>query len=174
MLDSEHGAASEALLILRAIELIQEQREIEDVIAEIKNLISKTNLCLVFEDPKWIENLGRITKSQADWIRRMKKIRVHPITAFKNGVIQKGGIVFAKDIAEALLKKIEKESKKARSQGKQIRVIINHADNLEQAEKLKKLLKEKIGAEVYFISEGPPLICAATGPGTILLGWQEI
>jgi hypothetical protein len=174
VLDSQNAAAGEGLLVLRAIELIQEQREIEEVIDELKNLILKTPTYFMFEDPKWIENLGRITKSQADWIRRMKKIRLHPITALKEGVLGKGGVVFAKDIAEALFKKAEKESKKARSESKRIRAIINHADNLEQAEKLKKLLKEKVGFEVLFISEGPPLICAATGPGTIIFGWQPI
>jgi len=174
VLDSQNGAAGEGLLVLRAIELIQEQREIEEVIDELKNLIPKTPTYLMFKDPKWIENIGRITKSQADWIRRMKKLRLHPIMAFKEGVIGKGGIVFAKDVSEALFKKAEKESKKARLEGKKIRAIINHADNLEQAEKLKKLLKDKIGAEVLFISEGPPLICAATGPGTLILGWQPI
>jgi len=174
ILDSQNGVAGEGLLVLRAIELIQEQREIEEVIAELKNLILKTPTYLMFEDPKWIENLGRITKTQADWIRRMKKLRLHPVMAFKEGALGKGGIVFAKDMAEALFKKAEKESKKARSEGKRIRAIINHADNLEQAERLKKLLKEKIGFEVLFISEGPPLICAATGPGTLILGWQPI
>jgi hypothetical protein len=174
VLDSQNGAAGEGILVLRAIELIQEQREIKEVIAELKNLILKTPTYLMFEDPKWIENLGRITKTQADWIRRMKKLRLHPIMAFKEGVLGKDGVIFAKDVAEALFKKAEKESKKARSEGKRIRAIINHADNLEQAERLKKLLKEKVGFEVLFISEGPPLICAATGPGTLILGWQPI
>lgn len=174
VLDSLNAAAGEALLVLRAIELIQEQREIEEVIDELKNLIPKTPTYFIFEDPKWIENLGRITKSQAIWVRRMKKLRFHPIMALKEGLIQKGGIVFAKDMAEAMFKKVEKESKKTRAEGKRIRAIINHADNLEQAEKLKKLLKEKIGVEVLFISEGPPLICAGTGPGTLILGWIPI
>jgi len=174
ILDTQNAAAGEALLVLKAVELIQEQREIEEIISELKNFIPKTHLYLMFEDPKWIENIGRITETQADWIRRMKKIRLLPITALKDGVLGKGGVVFAKDMAEALFKKIEKESKKERSEGKKIRVIINQADNLGQAEKLKKILKEKIGAEVLFISEGPPIICAGAGPGTIILGWMPI
>jgi len=174
ILDTQNAAAGEALLVLKAVELIQEQREIEEIMEELKNLILKTPTYFMFEDPKWIENIGRITKTQADWIRRMKKIRLHPIMALKEGAFGKGGIVFAKDMAEALFKKAEKESKKARLEGKKIRAIINQADNLEQAEKLKKMLKEKIGFEVLFISEGPPLICAATGPRTLILGWQPV
>jgi fatty acid-binding protein DegV len=173
ILDTLNGAAGEALFVLRAIELIQEQREIEEIVEELKKLIPKTQTYVVFADPKGIEFIGRITKSQANWIRRMKKLGIQPIMKIKDGILTKGGMVFAKDEPEALFKKIKKESEKERKMGKKIRVIINHADNLEGAKKLKGLLKE-IGAEVSFISEGPPIICAVTGPGTLICGWQPI
>lgn len=174
ILDSFNGAAGEALIILRAIELIQEQREISEVIEEIKNLISKVHLYVIFENPKWIENIGRITHSQANWIRRIKKIGLHPLIKMKEGKLIRGGIVFAKDMAEALLKVAEKDSKKVRKEVKQIRAVIGHADNLEQANKLKKMLKEKIHAEVSFIGIGPAVVCVGAGPGTLLLGWMAI
>jgi len=174
VLDSQNAAAGEALLVLRAIELIQEQREINEVVKELKNLIPEIHLYLIFEDPKWLESIGRITKSQANWVKRMKKLNLRPVMKIRNGMVQKGGIVWAQDAAEALFKKIAKESKKVRVQGKKIRVIINQADNLEGAEKLKKMLKKEIRAEVSFISDGPPIICAATGPGTLLAAWMAI
>jgi DegV family protein with EDD domain len=171
--DTLHGAAGQALFVLRAIELIQEQREIEEIIEELKKLILKTQTYVIFADPKGIEFIGRITKSQANWIRRMKKMGIQPVMKIKNGILTKGGMVFAKDEPEALFKKIKKESEKDRKSGKKIRVVINHADNLEGAKKLKDLLKG-IGAEVSFISEGPPIVCAVTGPGTLIAAWQSI
>jgi len=173
ILDSLQAAASQALLVLRAIELIQEQREIKEVIEELKKLIPKTHLYGIFEDPKWIEAGGRVSKSQGNWIRRMKKLKIHPLITIKDGVMAKGGIIFAKDMAEALFKKIKKESKRARKEGKRIRVLIQHADNPEGAEKLRKLLKE-IKAEVPFISLASPVVCSHTGPGTLLAGWMPI
>jgi DegV family protein with EDD domain len=174
VLDSQNAAAGTALLILRAIELIQEQREINEIVKKLKNLISEVHFYLIFEDPKWLESIGRITKSQANWVRRMKKLNLRPVMKIRDGMLQKGGIVWAQDAAEVIFKKIAKESKKIRAQGKKIRVIINQADNLEGAEKLKKMLKKEIGAEVSFISEGPPIICATTGPGTLIAGWMAI
>jgi len=162
------------LLVLKAIELIQEQRDIDEVISELKNLIPKNYVYLMIEDPRWLEALGRITKSQANWFRRIKKLRLQPILKLKDGLIQKGGFVFAKDMVEALFKKIFKESEKYRKEGKKIRVFIAHADNLSQAEKLKKMLKENIKAEIPFIILGPPLICAGAGPGTLIVGWMPI
>ena len=173
ILDSLNAAAGQALLILEAIDLIQEQREIGEVIRELKNLIFKIHLYVIFEDPKWVESIGRISHSQADWLRRMKKLRLHPIMELKNGAVGKGGIVIAQDSAEALFKKIFKESQKTIKSGKKIRVIIGHADNPEGAEKLRQLLKE-IKAEVPFISLASPIIGAHIGPGTLLAGWQAI
>ena len=93
----------------------------------------------------------------------------------KNGVVGKGGMVIAQDASEALFKKIFKETKKVRSEGKKIRVIIGHADNLEQAEKLKKMLKGKISnIEIPYVAMAPTIICAGAGPGTLLAGWQPI
>jgi len=173
ILDTLQAAASQALLVLRAVELIQEQREINEVIEELKKLIPQTHLYIIFEDPKWVEAGGRVSKGQANWIRRMKKLNLHPLITIKDGAVTKDGVVFAKDMAEALFKKLSKESQKARKEGKRIRVIISHADNLEGAEKLRQMLKE-IKAEVPFISLASPIVCSHTGPGTLLAGWMPI
>ena len=173
ILDTLQAAASQALLVLRAVELIQEQREINEVIEELKKLIPQTHLYIIFEDPKWVEAGGRVSKGQANWIRRIKKLNLHPLITIKDGAVTKDGVVFAKDMAEALFKKLSKESQKARKEGKRIRVIISHADNLEGAEKLRQMLKE-IKAEVPFISLASPIVCSHTGPGTLLAGWMPI
>jgi DegV family protein with EDD domain len=174
VLDSLMAASGQALLILKAVELIQEQREIKEILRELKELIPKIHTYVIFEDPKWIEGIGRITHSQANWVRRMKKINIHPLTELKNGLVCKSGVIFASSSGEALFKKVLKESKKARREGRKIRTVIGHADKPEEAENLKKLLKEKIKAEVSFIAMGPTVVCAAAGPGTLLVGWMAV
>lgn len=160
------------LLVLRAIDLIQEQWEFSDVIKKLKKIIPEIRTYLIVEDPKWIESLGRITKSQANWIRGMKKLRLYPIMEFKGGTIGRGGIVFAESSGEAMFKKILKEWEK--TEGKKIRVVIGHADNLPEAEKLKKLLKQRIKVDIPFINLAPPIICAGTGPGTLIVSWMPL
>lgn len=173
ILDTLNAAAGQTLLVLKAIELIQEQREINEVIDEIKKLIPQTRFYIILEDPKWIEAGGRVSKSQAGWIRRMKKLNIQPLITIKNGAVAQGGIVFAKDMPEALFKRISKESKGVRNEGKRVRVIIQHADNLEGADKLRQLLKE-IKAEIPFISLASPLMGCHTGPGTLIAAWQPL
>lgn len=168
--DSRTAAGAQALLVLKAIELILAGEEIRDIIQELESSIKNVRLLAVIEDPEWIENTGRMTKSQADWLRKMKKLRLYPFIELKNGKIQKGGIVFAKDEIETLFKKAEKESRG--HEDKKIRAIIQHADCPDKAEILKRDLKEKIGFEVPFISLAPPIIGAAAGPGTLILSLQ--
>lgn len=167
VIDTQNAVAGEALLILRAIELAREGREIEEILKEIEVSIQKTHTYLAIKTPKWLASIGRITESQAKWIERMKKLGVHPLLEIKEGKIEKGGIIFAKDEAEALFKKVKKEAK-----NKKIRVVINHADNLEGAERLKEALK-KIRAEVSFISLASEIV-AILGPGSLIVGWQEL
>jgi len=173
VLDSLNASAGQALLVLRAIELVQEQREMEEILEEIKELIPRTFFYVLFEDPKWVEAGGRVGKGQANWIRRMKRINLHPLLTIKKGKVVSGGVVFAKDMAEALYKKIAKESEKDRKKGKRIRVIISHADNSEEAERLRKMLKE-IKAEVPFVSLASPVVCSHTGPDTLIAAWQAL
>jgi hypothetical protein len=173
ILDSLNASAGQSLLALRAIELIQEQREINEVLAEIKKLIPKTFLYLSLEDPKWLESAKKITKGQANWIKRMKKLKFQPLMTIKKGKIVREGTVYVKDTAEALFKKISKETKNARKKGLRIRVVISHADNPEGAESLRKMLKE-IKAEVPFVVLASPAVCVNVGPGALIAAWQAL
>lgn len=171
--DTKSGAAGQALFVLRTIELIKEQRRVEEILQELQNLTSQIRVYIIFADPTGIEFIGRISKSQGNWIRKMKKLGLHPIIEIKKGKLEKGGVVLAKSEEEALFRKIEKETRKERKKGKTIRVVVNHADCLEKAKNLKEKLKA-LNFEIPFISEGSPIICAVTGPGTLILGWQPL
>jgi len=171
ILDSLLASAGQALLVLRAIELIQQQRGIHNIILELRRTIPNIYLYGFFADPKWIEWGGRVTHSQAIWIRRLQKIGIRTLIGIKNGKIEKIGLrLGVKDISEALFKEIETKSRKTRESGRKIRVVITHCDNLEAAEKLKEKLKE-IKAEVSFINLVGPVVGVHVGPGTLMAAW---
>jgi hypothetical protein len=172
VLDSFQATGGQALLILKAIDLIQEQREISEVIAELKNTIPNIHLCGLLEDPKWLEWGGRASHSQATWMRRLQKIGVRPLIGIKDGKVEKIGFRFGiRDIPEAIFKEIEAKSRKKREEGKKIRVVITHCDNLKDAQKLKERLKE-IRAEVSFVNLTGPVVGVHVGPGSVIAGWM--
>ena len=171
ILDSLLASASQALLVLRAIELIQEQRKIYNIILKLKRAIPHIYLYGFFADPKWIEWGGRLSHSQANWIRRLQKIGIRTLMGVKNGKLEKIGLRFGvKDISEALFKEIEIKSRKIRRQDRKIRVVMTHCDNLEKAQKLKEKLKE-IKAEVSFVNLVGPTVGAHIGPGALMAAW---
>ena len=170
IIDSYQATCGEALLVLKAIELIQEQRGVSEIIQELKNTIPNIYVYVFLKDPKWLEWGGRISHSQANWIRRLQKIGVRPLLGIKDGVVEQIGFRFG---VKEIFKEIETKSKKVRKNGKKIRVVITHCDNLEEAEKLKDILKN-IKAEVSFINLTGSVVGVHVGPGALIAGWTEI
>jgi DegV family protein with EDD domain len=174
VLDSQNVSAGEALLVLRAIELIYSQMEIEEVLAKLKQEIPQIHAYGFLKDPKWVERGGRVSRSQANWLRRLQKLGIRPLLGIKNGAVEKIGFrIGVKEIYEAIFKEIETRSKKVRKEGKKIRVVITHCDNLSEAKKLKERLKT-IGAEISFINLTGPVFGVHVGPGSLIAAWMAI
>ena len=90
-LDRNHRL-SEALVALKAIDLIVQEKKAEEIAETLKELPPKIYLRVIFKDPKWIAASGRISKASAGWIRKMQKIKIHPLLGVKKGIIKPVGI----------------------------------------------------------------------------------
>lgn len=174
IIDSRTGGAGQALLVLKAIELIQTQTEIYEVVRILKEKVEDIHTYIFPQYPRWLEKGGRLSSSQANWLRRLQKIGIRPFLTVKDGSLVKGGFRFgAREISEALFKELEEKSKKVRKEGKRIRVVITHCDNLGEAEKLKEKLKN-IKAEVSFINLNTATLGVHLGPQTLVAAWSTV
>jgi DegV family protein with EDD domain len=172
--DSMNASAGQALIVLRAIELIQTRRNIKEALSSLKKEADKVKMYGMPQDPKWLEWGGRISKSQAQWLKRLQKIRINPLLGIKKGKIEKIGFsAGAKEMSEALFKKIMSDTKILRKENKNIRIVITHCDNLQGAKKLKEMLRQE-NFEVSFVNLTDSVIGVHTGPGTLLAAWTEI
>lgn len=177
VVDSLNGSGGEGLLVLNATDLILKgEKSIEEIAAELEKLRSNIHLAGMLKDPKWLEASGRISHFLADWIRKMEKIGVRPLIGIKNGTIKAVGIKRgAKDIPTALFQELEEETKKLRNQGKKIRVVITHGDNLEMAQKLKATVEKELkSVEVVFLNLIDDVLGILVGPDSLLFAWCEI
>lgn len=175
IVDSLNASCGEALSDLKAIDLIEQGKDIEEIIKELEKFIPQVRLYGMFEDPKWLEASGRISSTIANWFRRMQKIGVRPILGIKKGVMKPIGIkAGAKDIPTALFYQFEAKTKKLRNQGKKIRVAITHGDNPEGAKKLKEMIEKELeGVEVAFINLIDNVLGVLVGPDAFVLAWSE-
>ena len=162
VIDSKNISAGQSILILEAIEMIAEQRKIEEIVRKIDKTIDKVNLYCIVEKNDWWN------KEKKSWFK--KKTR-YSLGEMRNGKIVHIENVKNTEFAEAIFKKIEKNSKKEIKNGKRIRAVIAHGDNLEEAEKLKKLLKGIKKTDISFINITDPVTSINACPQSLLVGW---
>lgn len=176
VVDTLNITCGEALLVLKAIDLINEGEDVEEIIKELEKLIPRVRLYGMLEEIKWLEASGRISHTLANWVRRMQKIGFRLIIGIKKGVIKAIGIkAGAKDIPTALFHQFEAKTKQFRNRGKKIRVAITHGDNFEGAQRLKELIEKNLkNTEVVFINLIDNVLGVLVGPDTLILAWCEI
>jgi len=176
IVDSLNASCGEGLSNLKAIDLIEAGKEIEEIVKELEKFTSQIYLYGMLEEVKWLEASGRISPALANWVRRMQKIGVRPIIGIKKGVIKAIGIkAGAKDIPTGLFHQFEAKTRKLRNLNKKIRVAITHGDNLEGAQKLKEMIEKELeNTEVAFINLIDNILGVLVGPGAFILAWCEI
>lgn len=162
VIDSKNISAGQSILILEALEMIAEQRKIEEIVRKIDKTIDKVNLYCIVEKNDWWN------KEKKSWFK--KKTR-YSLGEMRNGKIVHIENVKNTEFAEAIFRKIEKNSKKEIENGKRIRAVIAHGDNLEEAEKLKKLLKGIKKTDISFINITDPVTSINACPQSLLVGW---
>lgn len=171
--NSENASAGQALLVLKAVESIQEHRTIKEIKDILNKKIGYINTHIFVEDPKWLEENKKISKNLGGWMRKFRNLNFYLVLEIKNGSIKKMGITKAKDSVQGIFRHIEKESQKIRKQNKKIRAVIIYSNNLKEAEQLKKSLKE-LKVEVSFINQASLLTGACAGPKSLIVAWTPI
>lgn len=176
VLDSLSASSGQALVVLKAIELIESKKEINEIVKELEEFIPKVRCYVMFEDPKWVEASGRISHLVATLMRELGKRGIRPVMTFKEGVLKPTGLkAGAKDIPTALFKQFGTDTEKLRKEEKKIRIAITHGDDLEGARRLKEMIeKEPKNVEVAFLNILDNIIGALAGPNAITLSWCQI
>ncbi|MFA5431489.1 MAG: DegV family protein [Candidatus Paceibacterota bacterium] len=170
ILDSLNADLSESLLAIKAAEMLEQGKTVEEIFKSLEASLPTVFLFAMIESPKWLEAGGRLSHALSVILTQMQKIGMRPILSMKDGVIKPANLKMqAKDTAEAMLRQFEDVTKKPFSENKTCRVAISHADNLEGAQKLRTLIEEKYPQiKVEFISLTSMVIGCHVGPGTLL------
>ncbi len=168
ILDTLNVDVGEALLVIRTAELIEKGESTENIFHSLESLPSKVHLFGMLESPKWLEAGGRISSAVARIMEKMQELGMRPILKVKDGEAKPANFKMqAKDTATALFKEVKNLVKKNPGQ---YRAAISHADNLEEAKRLEKMVQENLPeVKIEFINVSGFVIGAHVGPGTILI-----
>jgi DegV family protein with EDD domain len=175
IVDSLTVSCGQALVVLKAIDLINSGKQVRDVVDTLQEFIHQVHLFVMFHETKWLEASGRISHVVTSLIRGLARIGVRPIMTFEKGTLIPAGLkTRAKDTADVLFKQFDRNSKKARQTGKKIRLAITHADDQESALRLKRMVEELGNVEVVLVNLINNVIGVITGPNTLAFAWSEI
>lgn len=171
IIDSMNIDVGEGILGVKAAELSKETESINELIRKIEEYVPRVYFYGMTENPKQMEAGGRIDHLLATLLTQMQKIGMRPILHIEDGLVKAANLKMnAKNTAEALFSQFENKNEKGLSVGRHYRVAISHADNEEEAIKLKSLFEEKYPSQVKvdFISMTGVFIGSHVGPGTLM------
>lgn len=173
IIDSLNVSGSQALLVLKAIDLIQSNKGVKDIIEELESFRDKIKFYAIFPDPKWLEASGRISPLVANFLRTLGKRGIKTLLTLKKGKLSPGGIrTKANDTAEVLFRQFEKENSKIKNAETKIKAVITHGDDLNSALKLKEMIEKNYSnARVIFVNIINNVVGAPAGPNVLTLAW---
>lgn len=169
--DSETSSGAEALITLHAHKLINSVSKINLIIKELEKFKLKTRLIGAFEDPRWLESGGRISKIQALIVKNMLKAGFRPVLTIKDGqIVTKKIQANAKNKVNALFGQFKNDN----GSTEPAEAVITHADCEEDAIKLKEMIENyKPNVTIRFMNFISPVVGSHLGPGTLLLSWSN-
>ena len=169
VLDSYSASVGLGLLAIHAVDLKQSGKSYKHIIKSVEETKNMIQLFLLVNDLSYMVKGGRLP-SKVKTIANL--FRITPILGNKNGKLKPRGVFFGKK------NRIEKYSKFLDSkmdEDKQYNIMIAHANDRKNGEKLLNLLLDKhTNINKHDILELGGALGAHTGPGGLAIGIQEI
>lgn len=132
-----------------------------DITALVKRMLPDTHMIQTADTLKYLYMGGRIGRA-----KRLlgSLLNIKPLIGMEDGVIQALGVARSRKLAyQAMVDMIEK----AVQTGQQIKIAYTHAAALEEAEKLRELVRQRLNIAEDLFAELSPALGVHSGPGTV-------
>ena len=163
--DSKLAAMVEGGYVLRAVEMIEQGYEPQDIIKELETMREVTGAILMVDDLKNLQKSGRITGAQA-WVGTMLKMK--PVLTFDDGkIVPEAKVRTKKRALNEIINKVTAQVKDY----EEVTLYIIEGDKSEDAAWMEKELQEKYPQYHLHRSKLGPVIAAHLGSGGMGLGF---
>lgn len=154
------------VLVIKAVELIKEDKNAKQVVREIKDTIRNQHAVFSVPDLDFLKRGGRISSIQSV-VGGMLNIK--PILTLTN---ERGLSYIDKAKGDKqLIKKLIKHAKDGRNKKNPLMLVYAGKDTLPKALVFKKELEEALSEKVEFFTELGAVIGTHTGPGLLGIGY---
>lgn len=164
IIDSKNISAGQSLVVLKALELIKELRNIKEIVKRLDDFIPKINVYGVLENRNWWKK-----ETSPFWFSSNQTY--YSLVEMRDGKMVPVEKIKSDHFAEILFRKIEKNTAKEIKKGGRVRAVIAHGDNPEDAQELRTKLKNIIKTEVPFVTITDPVTSINACPESLIVGW---
>lgn len=166
ILDSLTAAGAEGFVAIAAARAADEGKNLAAVTKAAEHIITRVNMLGLLDTLHYLAKGGRIHRTAA-WMGAI--FRIKPILYIKPA----GGKVSLLEKARTRRRGINRliAIMKELVNSKQLHLNIQHANALEEAEKLRKRVIEEFNCAETYITDFTPVMGASTGPGVLALSF---
>lgn len=164
--DSLSAAVPQGLLAIEAARRLNAGEPFDQVLEYLTAARKRTGLIAALDSLEYLARGGRIGKAAYLVGSRLNIIPI--LTINGEGVVSPAQILRKK---QSVLTSILSLLKKKTNGYRKIQVAVMHADEIEQAKKLRELVMSTLPGMAISIDEFTPVMGAHTGPGLIGLGY---
>jgi DegV family protein with EDD domain len=163
VIDTKCASIGYGLVVLHAAKMAKDGKSKEEIIEDAKNRALHMEHIFTVDDLEYLYRGGRVSKTAA-FVGSLLNIK--PILHVEQGkLIPLEKMRGTKKLLGRILEIMEQRGGNFENQV----IGISHGDDLERAEKLAEMIKEKFGVKEFVIEYVGSAIGAHAGPGTIAL-----
>lgn len=168
VIDSLAASLGEGLLVHKAVKLRDQGKTLEETVEWLES--HRLNLVHAFtvDDLFHLHRGGRVSRTAAI-LGTLVSIKPKLHVDDEGHLILIGKVRGRKKSLDSLVDYMEEKMGSWMQENKEDYVFISHGDALEDAEYVKKRIRERFGMEHFLINNVGPVIGAHSGPGTIAL-----
>lgn len=168
VIDSKQNSGAEGLLVLKAAELIESGRSMDEVIAQIEKLRDQTRILVSVNTLKYMVRSGRLSKLSG---LAGKLINLKPVISLDE--TGKGKIEDKAFSTKANMNKIVKRVQDANSAKTISRYAIVHANDDQRALQLKDKIAELLHKEPEYIMNISTIVGMSAGQGSVAVAYMN-
>ncbi|SFE86814.1 DegV family protein [Peptostreptococcus sp. D1] len=168
--DTEQLSLGAGQYVIRACDMIEEGLSIEEIVEKLDEIRDSVEILFAPASFDFLKKSGRVPMTTA-LIGSMLNIK--PIFKMKDGEINLEGKV--RGIKKLVANLVDLVIEKNKDNLSQLTVTIGHGCNLDDFNKLKKEVEEKLNGKVkrLMVAKGGVCICSHTGPDIVAISFSK-
>ncbi len=164
--DSRSVAGALGFIVREAARVASEGAELAEVIEAARNMMGRVNFLATLDTLYYLARLGRIARAAA-WAGNV--LDVKPVLEHNPAIGETMPVARPRTRRKAIEKMLQIMSD--RTKGSSVHVMVQHADDLEEAKKLAAEIESRFDCVEMYITEFAPVMGVHTGPGLLAIGF---